>query len=69
MLTKKKRKNTNKSKPRKIYGLSANHKDSRQNSHISKFKTKLSHLSKNPIKENFEEKLLNEKESYCCDQT
>ena len=34
-----------------------------------KIKIWLSHLSKNPIKENFEEELLNEKESYCCDQT
>ena len=32
-------------------------------------KNGLSHLSKNPIKENFEEKLLNEKEICCCDQT
>jgi hypothetical protein len=32
-------------------------------------KTGLSHLSKNPIKRIFLGKLLNEKESYCCDQT
>jgi hypothetical protein len=70
MLTKKKRKNKNKSKPRKH--LWPKHRSQRVMSKITHkqiLKTRLSHLSKNPITENFEEKLLNEKEIYGCDQT
>jgi hypothetical protein len=55
MLTKKKRKNTNKSKLRKKNW--PNHRSQRITVKIThkQLKIRLSHLSKNPIKENFEE--------------
>jgi hypothetical protein len=56
-------------KKKKIWPKRRSQRVTSKITHKQILKTGLSHLSKNPITENFEEKLLNEKESYCCDQT